>query len=109
MLLYLTGAKNLRIEEMCTAIYRNDSSARAFIDNIDYAVENVSLRVTKVGAYMNRLDSAIDATDIQRENLIEAISTLKDTDVAKESSCYSNICQDITLHQKGIVWQKLLK
>lgn len=83
-----SGAKNLTIEEMCTAIYRNDSSARAFIDNIDYAVENVSLRVTKVGAYMNRLDSAIDATDIQRENLIEAISTLKDTDVAKESSNY---------------------
>jgi len=83
-----SGAKNFTISEMCEAIYRNDSSARAFIDNIDYAVENVSLRVTKVGAYMNRLDSAIDATDIQRENLIEAISTLKDTDVAKESSNY---------------------
>ena len=37
---------------------------------------------------MNRLNSAIDATDIQKENLIEAISTLKDTDVAKESSNY---------------------
>ena len=82
------GASNLTIEQMCKAIYRNDNSARAFIDNIDYAIDNVSLRVTKVGAYMNRLDSAIDATDIQRENLTEAISTLKDTDVAKESSNY---------------------
>lgn len=83
-----SGAKNFTISEMCAAIYRNDSSARTFIDNIDYAIDNVSLRVTKVGAYMNRLDSAIDATDIQKENLTEAISTLKDTDVAKESSNY---------------------
>ncbi len=82
------GAPNFTISQMCNAIYRNDNSARAFIDNIDLAINNVSLRVTKVGAYMNRLDSAIDATDIQRENLTEAISTLKDADVAKESSNY---------------------
>ena len=83
-----SGAQNFTIEEMCKAIYRNDNSARAFIDNIDYAIDNVSLRVTKIGAYMNRLESAIDATDVQRENLTESISTLKDTDVAKESSNY---------------------
>lgn len=83
-----SGAQNFTIEEMCAAIYRNDSSARAFIDNIDYAIDNVSLRITKIGAYMNRLESAIDATDIQRQNLTQSISTLKDTDVAKESSNY---------------------
>ena len=82
------GAKNLTIEQMCTAIYRNDNSARAFIDSIDKAIDNVSLRVTKIGAYMNRLDSAIDATDVQKENLTEAISTMKDADVAEESSKY---------------------
>ena len=82
------GAKNLTIEQMCTAIYRNDNSARAFIDSIDKAIDNVSLRVTKIGAYMNRLDSAIDSTDVQKENLTEAISTMKDADVAVESSNY---------------------
>ena len=82
------GADNFTIEQMCAAIYRNDNAARAFIDNIDYAIDNISLRVTKVGAYMNRLDAAISATDVQRENLTESISTLKDTDVAKESSNY---------------------
>ncbi len=82
------GAQNFTIGQMVNAIYRNDSSARAFIDNIDYAIDNVSLRVTKIGAYMNRLDSAIASTDIQRENLTESISTLKDTDIAKESSNY---------------------
>lgn len=83
-----SGNSNFTIAEMCAAIYRNDNSARAFIDNVDFAIENVSIRVTKVGAYMNRLDSAIASTDIQRENLTEAISTLKDADVAKESSNY---------------------
>ena len=84
----VSNAKNFTIEEMCNAIYRNDNSARAFIDNIDQAIDNVSLRVTQIGAYMNRLESAIDATDVQRENLTEAISTIKDADVAVESSAY---------------------
>ena len=84
----LSGATNFTIDEMCEAIYRNDSSARAFIDNIDDAIDNISLRCTKIGAYMNRLDSAIESTDIQRENLIEATSTIKDADVAVESSNY---------------------
>ena len=76
------------ITAMCAAIYRNDSSAREFIDFIDDAIDNVSLRSTKIGAYMNRLDSAIESTDVQRENLIEANSTIKDSDVATESSNY---------------------
>ncbi|MCQ2739602.1 MAG: flagellin [bacterium] len=84
----LASGASFDIMAMCAAIYRNDNSARAFIDNIDNAIDNISLRVTKIGAYMNRLDSAIDSTDIQRENLTEAISTLKDADVASESSDY---------------------
>ena len=76
------------IEEMCDAIYRNDLTAREFINNIDKAIDNVSLRVTEIGAYMNRLESAIESTDVQRESLTQSISTLKDTDVAKESSNY---------------------
>ena len=36
----------------------------------------------------DKISSAIDATDIQRQNLTQSISTLKDTDVAKESSNY---------------------
>ena len=83
-----SGEDTLSIEEMCTAIYRNDQSAREFITNIDAAIDNVSLRVTEIGAYMNRLESAIESTDVQRESLTQSISTLKDTDVAKESSNY---------------------
>ena len=83
-----TNKEKFTIDEMCSAIYRNDQSAREFITNIDEAIDNVSLRVTNIGAYMNRLDSTLSATDVQRENLTQSISTLKDTDVAKESSNY---------------------
>ena len=76
------------LTSITTAIYANDSTARAFIDQIDDAIDNISLRCTKIGAYMNRLDSAIDSTDVQRENLTEAVSTIKDADAATESSNY---------------------
>ena len=76
------------LTNIANAIYTNDSTARAFIDQIDDAIDNISLRCTKIGAYMNRLDSAIDSTDVQRENLTEAVSTIKDADAATESSNY---------------------
>ena len=63
-------------------------SAREFINNIDSAIDNVSLRVTQIGAFMNRLEAAIESTDVQRESLTQSISTLKDADVATESSNY---------------------
>ena len=83
-----SGEENFTIDEMCAAIYRNDGSAREFINNIDKAIDNVSLRVTEIGAYMNRIESTIESTDVQREALTQSISTLKDADVATESSNY---------------------
>lgn len=84
----MAGAKTVSITNMCNAIYRNDSSAREFITFVDKAIENISLRCTKIGAYMNRLESAVASTDVQKENLIEANSTIKDADVATSSSSY---------------------
>lgn len=82
------GGGTVSITNMCDAIYRNDSSAREFIAFIDNAIDNISLRCTKIGAFMNRLDSALESTDVQRENLTEANSTIKDSDVAVASSDY---------------------
>ena len=87
-LLKTKDGHTISITNMCNAIYRNDSSARDFIDQIDHAIDNISLRCTKIGAYMNRLQSAIDSTDVQKENLTEANSTIKDADVAVSSSNY---------------------
>lgn len=62
--------------------------ASAMIGFIDNAIDNISLRVTKIGAAQNRVASAISGIDIQSQNLVSSLSTLRDTDVASESSNY---------------------
>ena len=55
---------------------------------IDKAIDNISNRITKLGAAQNRVDSALSAIDVQSENITSSLSTLRDTDVAAESSRY---------------------
>ncbi len=64
------------LTSITTAIYKNDSTARAFIDQIDDAIDNISLRCTKIGAYMNRLDSS---NYIKYQILQQATATLLST------------------------------
>lgn len=61
-------------------------AARTMIDAIDEAVNNISSRRSIIGASMNRLDSTIDRIDIRKENLQSTYSTIRDTDIASESS-----------------------
>ena len=79
---------NLTITDVCDSVYSYDSSAREFLDYIDNAVENITNRMTMIGAYQNRISSAIEALSIQGENLIEAHSSIVDADIAAESSNY---------------------
>ena len=69
-------------------IYANDTSAREFLVDIDDAIANIAERRTKIGAYMNRINSAIEALSVQGQNLTEANSSIKDADIAVESSNY---------------------
>lgn len=55
---------------------------------LDGALDEIADRVTRIGANQNRVSSAITAIDVQSENIISSLSTLRDTDVAKESSNY---------------------
>ena len=56
------------------------------IGYIDGAINEVSDRVTTIGAAQNRITSALSALDVQSENITSSLSTLRDTDVASESS-----------------------
>ena len=56
------------------------------LDAIDQGLANITTRQTKIGAYQNRLDSAADALTVQYDNLSSSLSTVRDTDVASESS-----------------------
>ena len=76
------------ITAICDAVYTDDATAREFLSFIDDAIENVSNRTALIGAYMNRVESAVDAISVQKENIVSANSSIKDADVATESSNY---------------------
>lgn len=58
------------------------------LQKIDDALNTVTTRQTQIGASQNRLDSAADALDVQYSNVTSSLSTVKDADVAAESSEY---------------------
>ena len=53
---------------------------------LDGALNEISDRVTKIGAAQNRVTSAVSALGVQSQNITSSLSTLRDTDVAEESS-----------------------
>ena len=76
------------ITAICDAVYTDDATAREFLYFLDDAIENISARSALIGAYMNRVESAVDAIGVQKENIVSANSSIKDADVAEESSNY---------------------
>ena len=64
----------------------NDPSA--VLANIDKVINEISARQTTLGAARNRIDSAIESIGVQSENILSSLSTLRDADVAEESSKY---------------------
>ena len=65
-----------------------DTSAKEMLAYLDAGINEISERVTKIGAAQNRVESAISALDVQTQNITSSLSTLRDTDVAQESSNY---------------------
>ena len=88
-------ATKLTITALCNSVFKNDNSARAFLDTVDIAVNDVTQRATEIGSYMNRVDSAVESLGVQADNLTEAKSLIKDADIAEVSSEY--ISQQILL------------
>ena len=60
----------------------------AMLNVIDKVINEISSRVTTLGAAQNRIDSAIESIDVQAENITSSLSTLRDADIAEESSNY---------------------
>ena len=67
---------------------KDSYGASAMLGFIDNAIDEIARRTTAIGAAQNRVDSAISAIDVQSQNLTSSLSTLRDTDVAEESSNY---------------------
>ena len=60
----------------------------AMLAAIDKVINEISSRVTTLGAAQNRIESAIESIGVQSENITSSLSTLRDADVAEESSNY---------------------
>ena len=79
----LLGEENADFAASCASTEAYDS-----LSTIDKAIDNISNRVTTLGASQNRLESALDAISVSTENLTSSLSTVKDADVANESTKY---------------------
>lgn len=64
------------------------STASGMLTKIDNAIKTISTRTTALGAAQNRIDSAIESITVQSENITSSLSTLRDADIADESSRY---------------------
>jgi len=61
-------------------------SAREALESIDEALARLSEQHLNIGATMNRLESVREAQMVQLDNITSSLSTIRDTDVAKESA-----------------------
>ena len=67
----------------------NAASAGAAISLIKAAINKVSTVRGQLGAYQNRLDHTINNLSVMTENIQDAESTIRDTDVADEMMAYT--------------------
>lgn len=82
---YITSTIDLRIIDFSVDISSVESSLES-LDRIDKLMEKVTQQLTNIGATINRLESVRDAQTIKMNNLIASRSTIKDVDMANESS-----------------------
>ncbi len=70
-------------------------SANKAIDTIDSAISKVSMQRAGLGALQNRLEYTVNNLTTTNENLTNAESTIRDTDMATEMISYTkfNILQ----------------
>lgn len=76
----------------------SEKRARESLDKIDSLLSRFTTKISELGAIENRLDSVYQSNEIQSRNLIAAMSSIKDADLAEESSTYikSKILSDVT-------------
>lgn len=66
-----------------------EAGATKAIGDLDLAINQVSSVRAKLGAYQNRMESAIKSLDTTAENLTNALSNIEDVDMAEEMATYT--------------------
>ena len=68
--------------------YKDNNAARDFLPDIDNAIATITDRLTKIGGIQQRLLSAADIAETMEASVTNSLSTIKDADIAEESSNY---------------------
>jgi len=64
----------------------SSNGIRLYMDVLDAALSDITTRRSNLGAYQNRLESALENLTIMNENIQNAESRVRDLDVAKETA-----------------------
>lgn len=70
--------------------YTSQGAGKA-ITACDNAISYISQARSRIGAYENRLESAISSLDVTEENLTSALSRIEDVDMADEMTKYTTM------------------
>lgn len=80
------SSKSLYIDKIDVRTLNGGGKA---ITSFDKALQKVSEARSRIGAYQNRLDSAINSLEGTEENMTAALSRIEDVDMAEEMSEYT--------------------
>ena len=80
--------ENLAKDCAGTSTYSGCKTSTYMLGTLDKVISRISDRITTLGAAQNRIESAIESIGVQAENITSSLSTLRDADVATESSNY---------------------
>ena len=80
------NCKSMHVEYCNVCTYEGAQDA---ITKFDSAVTQVTAIRAKLGAYQNRLDSAVSSVDETSQNLTEACSRIEDVDMSEEMTAYT--------------------
>ena len=83
----LFGEDKSVVASKCAGL-NDGTTAASMLDKIDSVIKEISNRTTTLGAAQNRIDSAIESIGVQSENITSSLSTLRDANIAEESSKY---------------------
>ena len=67
---------------------KTQQSAQSALDQLDEAIAQITEKQTQIGAMQNRFSSVLTSIEVNNENITSALSTIRDADIAKESSAY---------------------
>ncbi len=91
----IDGTENSRITvdtafsfQNLQSVLDNGIESPDVIEKIDALLNEALKKQTELGAVLNRLESAYDSASINRIQLTSSLSTIKDADIAEESTAY---------------------